>query len=272
MGTQTSAVVMSGSAGTSAPARITTPSTPSAAAGIRWQRRDFGPGKDHIHRDARLRTTIQAAAPGLRPRRGSQLEPGPEIADLHRQRRDFGPGEDHNAGSPAYSGDSRRQRRDFGPGEDHNFPSASANWTAGEQRRNLGPGEDHNQFEGLVDEEDKQAAPELRPRRGSQLDRRAAISDGRHSSAGASAPARITTSSSGTKPPWPPTAAPGLRPRRGSQHPADRPDHPGAGAALGLRSRRGSQHLLDDVVLEGPRIRPARNIGTDSHARSPASW
>ena len=109
-----------GSAGTSAPARITT-STPAlgdaampAAPGLRprrgsqhrsrlqapgvgGQRRDFGPGEDHntdVGPPVRRR---QRAAPGLRPRRGSQLlTTSLGASPRARQRRDFGPGEDHN--------------------------------------------------------------------------------------------------------------------------------------------------------------------------------
>jgi len=58
------------------------------------------------------------AAPGLRPRRGSQHPARGDDNGLAAQRRDFGPGEDHNlylGGGVMVEGTV--QRRDFGPGE-----------------------------------------------------------------------------------------------------------------------------------------------------------
>ena len=160
-----------GSAGTSAPARITTGSRRGLAA----------------------RTV---AAPGLRPGEDHNYhDPVPVDAD-GQQHRDSGPGEDHNliaatecassagaapgASAPArittdvlghsdYQGTS--SAGSFGPGEDHNFEQsdvAAAHPAAAtelrprrgsqplgdqpgrrrdpEQRRDLGPGEDHNQL------------------------------------------------------------------------------------------------------------------------------
>ena len=114
--------VDAGSAGTSAPARITTPGWAAHGGNSpRRQRRDLGPGEDH---------NING--------------PSEYYAYGGKQRRDFGPGEDHNcicgwnqSGIPA-------QRWDFGPGEDHNHVvyAAIKEWIG--QRRDFGPGEDHN--------------------------------------------------------------------------------------------------------------------------------
>ena len=158
------------SAGTSAPARITTPSA--------WVRRsDRWP-----------------AAPGLQPRRGSQHRHHRQRDRRHVQRRDFSPGEDHNWAPVLHRRSQAWQRRDFSPDEDHNIqqgnvgddtgraapglqaparittptrrrrppsPPRSAgtsarrgsqqpdpdrlDWHAGQQRRDFSPGEDHKQ-------------------------------------------------------------------------------------------------------------------------------
>ena len=178
------------SAGASALARITT----SRSARTRRQRRGFGPGEDHNRFPPGMNRWLIAAAPGLRPRRGSQPR------------------------NPRHAG----------------LPHAG-------QRRGFGPGEDHNGWSPLVASQSQVAAPGLRPRRGSQLLQHRRPDHGRAGSAGASAPARITT-----RPPSPQTTARRWQ-RRGfgpgeDHNVTHRPVAAARGAAAGLRPRRGSQH------------------------------
>ena len=87
---------------------------------------------------------MDRAAPGLRPRRGSQLRRRQRLGVVPLQRRDFGPGEDHNVDDAAGAFGDFTQRRDFGPGEDHNTYNEPVPKQAYVQRRDFGPGEDHN--------------------------------------------------------------------------------------------------------------------------------
>ena len=163
---------------------------------------------------------VIAAAPGLRPWRGSQpprvRRPG--LAP-RRQRRGFGPGEDHNYEMEPGDPESPRQRRGFGPGEDHNDRLVlRCAFGSRRQRRGFGPGEittgrsrisrrsppaapglrpwrDHNTRAVLDRRLRSRAAPGLRPWRGSQHQRGGRIRPVRRRSARASALARITTPS-----------------------------------------------------------------------------
>ncbi len=62
-----------------------------------------------------------------------------------------------------------RQRWAFGPGEDHNYQSLPHTGARRKQRWAFRPGEDHNTNVDLGYPALGQAAPGLRPRRGSQL-------------------------------------------------------------------------------------------------------
>ena len=222
------------SAGTSAPARITTPRVRAdpddapAAPGLRPRR------GSQRHRRQRRPSSAEAAAPGLRPRRGSQhrdqvphsssraAAPGP------RPRRGSQPaGADRgDVGNPAAP--ELRPRRGSQPRVV--VPTSASVW----QRRELRPRRGSQQLT-RRDGPAGAAAPELRPRRGSQHRVRSVVQRctrqrrdfgpgedhnshlvtgqglPRSSSAGASAPARITTARGSTT--WATTTvAPGLRP------------------------------------------------------------
>ena len=137
---------LTGSAGTSAPARITTPAWNDLPPPSTCSAGTSAPAR--ITTTARSPTSTRGprAAPGLRPRRGSQLPAGRAGVRHGRgsagtsaparittsimsgaptsrtwQRRDFGPGEDHNSACRVLVHEQVRQRRDFGPGEDHNL-------------------------------------------------------------------------------------------------------------------------------------------------------
>ena len=227
------------------------------------QRRDFGPGEDHNGISCMPSMPWTPAAPGLRPRRGSQprhgrLSPSPP----GEQRRDFGPGEDHNlgtsltaicvtVGSAGASAPARitTVRADLGTIGRVAAPGlrprrGSQQLVSGppslrrEQRRGFGPGEDHNILADLSRPGD------------------------RGGSAGASAPARITTPRV-SAPQYCAGAAPGLRPRRGSQQPRRALRTLYDAAAPGLRPRRGSQQV--------PQQQPAQarrgSAGTSAPAR-----
>ena len=158
------------SAGTSAPARITTLDAaepivtqlprqrrdfgPGEDHNIDWlhamqprrcgQRRDFGPGEDHNSQTPAPCRQRRRAAPGLRPRRGSQRARSARPPDVALAAPELRP----RRGSQL---DQLRQR-------------PTRTW----QRRGFSPGEDHNPA--IVDTVMMAlAAPGLRPRRGSQL-------------------------------------------------------------------------------------------------------
>ena len=165
-----------GSAGASASARITTTSSPGRPCRLR-QRRGFGLGEDHNTWSRCSSVSGATAAPGLRPRRGSQrLVLRAEDGGI-QQRQGFGLGEDHNVFAHAGILLAAGQRRGFGLGEDHNSISRLEWLYAG-------------------------AAPGLRPRRGSQR-QHGRRGPHRLSSAGASASAGITTRSPRVFPPRP---------------------------------------------------------------------
>ena len=185
-----------GSAGASAPARITTTLTARRRHDPReqrrsfgpgedhnmiaattmpvmcWQRRSFGPGEDHNLSIAAGGPGEYRAAPELRPRRGSQLQP----------RHDYPRDPQRSAGASA-------------PARITTLTTGWSHRTCTPQRRSFGPGEDHNMKASFEYPPEQGAAPELRPRRGSQLQRLYRGDRRTPGSAGASAPARITTSS-----------------------------------------------------------------------------
>ena len=192
------------------------PASPSngwLADGFRWQRRGLAPARITANRAQ----PPPAAAPGLRPRRGSQLTSastaGWPAAPGLRPRRGSQPRSVRPArqGSPAAAPglrprrgsqqprlsarriDLRRQRRDFGPGEDHNtvYGAAARDQCRG-QRRGFGPGEDHNSTLRSAAQSEARSAGASAPAR-ITTPSGAAVRQDRPGSAGTSAPARITT-------------------------------------------------------------------------------
>ena len=156
-----------------------------AAPGLR-------PRRGSQPRPCRTTGHVRAAAPGLRPRRGSQHQAGAQADARGRQRRGFGPGEDHNmhSGSSPPAAPAAPGLRPW-RGSQPRTGSRQPAWRL--QRRGFGPGEDHNILGGSAARRWPRAAPGLRPWRGSQH------ASGRSASRMA-------------------VAAPGLRPWRGSQH------------------------------------------------------
>ena len=157
------------SAGASAPARITTRRSRWWRRPGRWQRRGFGPGEDHNALSVSSTGGSQPAAPGLRPRRGSQQPARRPVISARNAAPGLRPRRGSQPGHRDVTGRARPAAPGLRPRRGSQHPALRpARWTAraapglrprrgsqsqhrhydGEhgrwQRRGFGPGEDHN--------------------------------------------------------------------------------------------------------------------------------